>query len=42
MNAIDPRVTVTTRARHDRHAQLYDRMTRGSERRMRPAMCVLS
>jgi phosphatidylethanolamine/phosphatidyl-N-methylethanolamine N-methyltransferase len=36
MNEIDPRATATTRARYDRRAHLYDRMTRGSERVMMP------
>jgi ubiquinone/menaquinone biosynthesis C-methylase UbiE len=36
MNTIDPRATATTRARYDRRARLYDRITRGSERVMTP------
>src|SRR6266498_3814168 len=41
MNAIDPRATATTRARYDRRARLYDRMTRGSERMMTPGRAAL-
>ncbi len=41
MNAIDPRATATTRARYDRRAHLYDRLTRGSERVMTPGRAAL-
>ncbi|HEU5099785.1 MAG TPA: class I SAM-dependent methyltransferase, partial [Roseiflexaceae bacterium] len=41
MNAIDPRATATTRARYDRRAQLYERITRGSERVMMPGRMAL-
>jgi phosphatidylethanolamine/phosphatidyl-N-methylethanolamine N-methyltransferase len=41
MNAIDRRATATTRARYDRRARLYDRMTRGSERVMTPGRAAL-
>ena len=41
MNTIDPRATATTRARYDRRARLYDRITRGSERVMTPGRATL-
>ena len=41
MNPIDPRATALTRARYDRNAHLYDRMTRGSERVMTPGRAAL-
>ena len=41
MKAIDSRATATVRARYDRRARLYDRMTRGSERVMAPGRAAL-
>jgi phosphatidylethanolamine/phosphatidyl-N-methylethanolamine N-methyltransferase len=41
MSTIDRRATATTRARYDRRAGLYDRMTRGSERVMAPGRAAL-
>ena len=41
MKAIDSRATATVRARYDRQAHLYDRMTRGSERLLAPGRAAL-
>ena len=41
MKAIDSRATATVRARYDRRAHLYDRMTRGSERLLAPGRAAL-
>src|SRR5262245_57565295 len=41
MNTIDLRATATTRARYDRNARLFDRMTRGSERLLAPGRAAL-